>query len=314
MIDSNSKILQITVKTRGKGKLCLELEGKILTIYKKGTDWKLQIPIDQISISQKYYSKLKQIAIPLLILLACALTCLLAALIINFYYKDIAEIFNLMGFSFLIILIVSIPITLTLAIFATTRYAYINAVSIGYDIEFWVPKRKIREINDFLNTIQIRQSDSNNEENIKTNIFPIEFSKSEHKLFPKLLFFLYVSCLPALFLENLKLFFLCFLPLVWYIYKKTTYLSQPKEYRQAVKYYLKGNSNIALKNLHSLITKVQDFIPALLLMIKIYIEQQDYDNALKLTNKIQDINIDLARNIESFIFNCKKIEQQKTTI
>ena len=79
------------------------------------------------------------------------------------------------------------------------------------------------------------------EENAISNTFPIEFSKSEYRLFPKFIAFFYILCLPAIFLENLNLFFLCTLPAIGYISKKIKYLSQPKEFRQAVNTYLKEN-------------------------------------------------------------------------
>ena len=137
----------------------LELQGNVLSFYdpRKGSGGQLQVPVELISVDQKHHSKLKQIVTPLAVLLACAITCFFAAFIVDLYYSETAEIINMIGVGFLIILIIATPITFIMAIFAKTRYAYISVVPMNYNIEFWVPKKEAQQGDEFLDSIHAKQ-------------------------------------------------------------------------------------------------------------------------------------------------------------
>jgi hypothetical protein len=304
--------LELTVNPRSGSKVHLELQGTVLTLTGRrgGSDWQLQVPVELVSVSHKRHSKLKQIVTPLGILLACAAVCFGIAFICSFYYKETADVLGLVTVAFVFLAVIAIPFSLLLVIFEKrTQYAYIDVVPMNYHIEFWVSKKSTEEVKRFFESIRARQLQVG--ESAVPNVFPVSLSDSDYRIFREFIALLYISCLPALFSEKWNLLFLCILPIIWFAWRKWQYLSQPKEYRKAVRGYLKKNAEGALLSLESLLSTQPNYTPALLLMVRIYIEQQQCDKALEVTNKIQECNIDLVRNIQKYIINCKRINQRK---
>lgn len=98
------------------------------------------------------------------------------------------------------------------------------------EIEFWKSKKDAQRIDEFIDQIKQKQKTIEMlfERPTVHNIDTSRFSPLLKSIFP-----IFLSALPALILENRYLFFLLFLPVIWFVYKGILYIRQPLKYRKA---------------------------------------------------------------------------------
>jgi tetratricopeptide (TPR) repeat protein len=122
---------------------------------------------------------------------------------------------------------------------------------------------------------------------------------------------LYLAGLPALIMRRLPLLLLPAAVLVWFAYRQIQYERQPREYRRAMRHYLRGDYDDAIEILEGLRDRLADHIPTYFLLAQAYVRERRFDEAMEVMSCVADDCPDAADLMERNIWLFKRIDQRR---
>jgi hypothetical protein len=288
----------------------LGLEGTILLFGQRqeATDSELQIPVELLTITAgRRFKGARLIGA----LLCMALTIVCASLsyglmgtttgvvhtVLTVFYDGV----TLVGFGASVVLLVMFFFRV-----ATVR---LSIEPNGEVIEFYKHRRQAGEIEAFMEQVHRRQGlvDASLAATAKR---PAGFAK-EHSMLPKLAIWLLLAATPAVITEQRFLLVLPLGVLAWFAYRQIQYRSQPREYRQAVRDYLRGDLDHAIDALQGLRQRLADYVPAYFLLAEVFTRTGRFEEALDTVSHLSEDYPDLARQMQNDIWLFKRIHQRR---
>lgn len=296
----------------------LGLEGTILLFGQRraATDSEMQIPVEQVTISEGRRFEGKR--------LIEALLCLLSSLVLVGVFYGLASRFMDMERPNTVAAVVVLLLLLTLFVagcigfgvflvmfLCKVKTVRLQVVPSGTAIEFYKHGRQAAEIDDFLG--RLRQRQGLVDEPLASLVRrPMGFT-TEHSVLPKLAASLYLSVLPAVVMQRPTLLVLALPVLAWFGYRQVQYQRQPREFRQAVRSYLHGDFEIAIDALQRLQRRLADYVPAHFLLAEVFTRAGRFDEALDVASYLAGDYPDLAQQMQSDIWLFKRIHQRRHT-
>lgn len=294
----------------------LGLEGTILLFGQRqaATDSEMQIPVEQVTISEGRRFEGKR--------LIAALLCLLSQLLLVAGSYGLASRFVDMErpntvaavVVLLLLLVLFVAGCIGFGVFLVMFLCKVKTVRLqvvprGTTIEFYKHAKRAAEIDDFLG--QLRQRQGLVDEPLAALVRrPMGFT-TEHSVLPKLAASLYLSVLPAVVTQRPALLVLALPVLAWFGYRQVQYQRQPREFRQAVRSYICGDFEIAIDALQSLRVRLADYVPAHFLLAEVFTRAGRFEEALDITSDLVADYPDLAQKMQSDIWLFKRIHQRR---
>jgi len=181
--------------------------------------------------------------------------------------------------------------------------------SAGMIIEFYQHRKQAAEIDSFIEQIRLRQSLVSESPATSVNR-PAGFTK-EQSLIPRFAALLWLAGMPALMAHRLPLLVLPTAVLVWFVYRQVQYERQPKEYRRAVRHYLRGDYDDAIAALERLRSRIPDYLPTYFCLVEACIRGDRFEEALEAVSCLASDYPEVARNLETDIWLFKRIHQRR---
>jgi len=288
----------------------LGLEGTILLFGQRqeATDSELQIPVELVTITEGRRFKGARL-IGALLCLALMIVC--GALLYGMMSTATGVIHAILTILYDGVLLVGFAAFLVLLVMFFFRVATVR-LSIepnGEVIEFYKHRRQAVEIDAFVEQIRRRQAlvDASLAAMAKR---PAGFAK-EHSMIPKLAICLLLAATPAVITEQPLLLFLPLGVLAWFAYRQIQYRSQPREYRRAVRDYLRGDLDDAIDALQGLRQRLADYVPAYFLLAEVFTRTGRFEEALDTVSHLSEDYPDLAREMQNDIWLFKRIHQRR---
>lgn len=296
----------------------LGLEGTILLFGQRqaATDSEMQIPVEQVAVSEGRRLKGMRLIAALLSLPATMLAVgLLYGLASR--YMDVERPNTVPAIVVLLLLLVMfvaglVAFVVGLVVFlCKVKTVRLKVVPTGATIEFYKHRKQAGEIDDFLE--QLRQRQGLVDEPLAALVRrPMGFT-TEHSVVPKLAASLYLSVLPAVVTQRPALLVLSLPVLAWFGYQQVQYRRQPREFRQAVRSYLHGDFEIAINALQRLRGRLADYVPAYFLLAEVFTRAGKFEEALDVASCLAADYPDLAEQMQSDIWLFKRIHQRRYT-
>ncbi len=292
----------------------LGLEGTVLLFGQRqgATDSELQIPVELVTVNEDRRFKGSR-------LIAALLSLLLPLLALGLSYgltggfasnEDAAEP-GILGFIALGACLIGLVafFVLLIAFFFRVETVRLTIEPSGTPIEFYKHRRQAGEVDEFV--AQIRQRQTLVSESLaSTAKRPVGFAK-EHSILPKLAAFLWIAAMPAVITEQPLLLILPLGVLGWFAWRQIQYQRQPREYRQAVRSYLRGDLDSAIDALQSLRQRLVDYVPAYFFLAEVFTRTGRFEEALDMASYLSSDYPDLARQMQSDIWLFKRIHQRR---
>jgi len=179
----------------------------------------------------------------------------------------------------------------------------------GMTIEFYKRRRQEAEIDSFVAQIRLRQGLVG--ESLAAPVHrPAGFLK-EHSIIPRLAALLYLTSLPALITGRLPLLILPAAVLIWFAYRQVQYEKQPREYRQALRHYLRGDYDDAIDVLESLRRRTPDYLPTYFCLAEACVRGGRFEEAFQVASCLASDYPDVARRMEADIWLFKRLDQRR---
>ncbi|OHB66200.1 MAG: hypothetical protein A2Y77_14980 [Planctomycetes bacterium RBG_13_62_9] len=295
----------------------LGLEGTILQFGQRqaATDSELLIPVELIAIAEGSRFKGRRLIAALLSLLLPLLLFGLSYTLI-FGFRPTQEAEDTTAFAILTIFLAGMLLAGLIAFFIFLIMFFFRVKTVvlkieptGATIEFYEHRKQAAQIDGFLE--EIRQRQALVHESLAGPINrPAGFTK-EHSVIPRLAGFLWLSLLPAIFTERIPLLVLPGAVLVWFAYRRVQYGRQPREYRQAVRYYLRGDYDGAIDLLESLRRRLPEYLPTYFCLVETSMRAGRFDEAFEMASYLASDYPDVARSMESDIWLFKRIHERR---
>lgn len=295
----------------------LGLEGTILLFDQRqaAIDSELLIPVELVAISEGLRFKGRRLIAALLCLL---LPMLLSGLSFGLFsgFKPTEEVKDTVAFEILIVLLTATLLAVLIAFlillvlfFFRVKTVRLKIEPAGTIIEFYKHDKQAAEIDGFLEQIRLRQDIVNRSPALSVHR-PAGFTK-EQSIVPRLGALLWLSSLPALMTLQIPLLVLPVAVLVWFAYRQVQYERQPKEYRQAIRHYLRGDYDDAIHILESLQCRVPGYLPAYFCLAEACVRGGRFEEALEVVSRLASDYPDVARNMETDIWLFKRVHQRR---
>jgi tetratricopeptide (TPR) repeat protein len=292
----------------------LGMEGTILLFGQRqgATDSELQIPVELVTISEgRRFKGARLIAGLLSLAMATVFGSLfygLATSVVPAENEAVRAILTTLSTGVLLLGVVAFLVLLVMFFFR------VETVRLGIEpsgtvIEFYKHRQQAGEIDEFVEELRRRQglvSDSL----AAAAKRPVGFTQ-EHSVIPKLAAFLWIASMPAIITEKPALFVLPLGVLVWFAYGQVQYRRQPREYRQAVRRYLRGDLDGAIDALQSLRNRLADYVPAYFFLAEVFTRTGRFEEALDMASYLSRDYPDLAQQMQSDIWLFKRIHQRR---
>ncbi len=303
----------------------LGLEGTILLFDQRqaAIDSELLIPVELVAIGAGRRFKGRRLIAALLCLLLPLLFCGVSGGLL-FGRRPMEEVkdtvaFTLLALAFLGLLLLGLVAFSILLVMFFRRVKTVRLQvgpdrsamdgSAGMIIEFYKHRRETAEIDSFLEQIRLRQGLVG--ESLPVSVHrPAGFTK-EHSVVPRLAALLYLASLPALITGRLPLFVLPVAVLVWFTYRRIQYERQPREYRQAIRHYLRGDYDVAIDVLEGLRHRVPGYLPTYFCLVEACVRGGRFEEALQVASCLASDYPDVARRMETDIWLFKRIDQRR---
>jgi hypothetical protein len=295
----------------------LGLEGTVLLFGQRqgALDSELQIPVELVTISEGARFKGRRLIAALLCLLLPMLVLGLVyawlfgtrspeemagapAFVVLNLISGIAFLAGLAGFLVLLVMFLH-----------KVRTVRLRIEPAGNTIEFYKHRGQAGEIDDFVGEMGRRQALVS--ESLAASMRkPMGFSK-EHSVIPRLTAFLWLAVMPAIIMQRMSLLVLPVGVLAWFAYRQVQFRRQPREYRQAVRSYLRDDFDDAIDALQRLRNRLADYIPAYFFLAEVFTRAGRFEEALDVTSRLADDYPDLARQMQNDIWLFKRIHQRR---
>lgn len=292
----------------------LGLEGTILLFGQRqgAMDSELQIPLELVTISEGRRFKGARLIAAFLSLLAGTVYWLVFQAFLGppgragdgmlhatlTVLSDVAFLIGLVAFLALLVMFFFQVTTVRLSIEPS-----------GTKIEFYRHRRRAAEIDGFVQEMRRRQA-LVSESLAAAAKRPAGFTQ-EHSVIPKLAALLWLASMPAIITGKPALLILPLGVLVWFAYRQIQYRRQPREYRQAVRSYLRGDLDSAIDALQSLRSRLADYVPAYFFLAEVFTRTGRFEEALDMASYLSGDYPDLARQMQSDIWLFKRIHQRR---
>jgi len=257
-------------KTSQPNKSRLSLEGTVLIFEEKNKvlESEMQIPVELISISESKRFRGKRLIIALLFPAVSLLFLGFSGLFIKNFLgvpddSIYAKTHLIVTFSIVLLSMVVFFIYLVMFFIRVKTVAFFIAPD-GYKIEFWKSKNDSKKIDELIEQIKQKQA------KVETPFeYPAENSVYTSKYSPvlRIIFIVFLFAIPALTTENMYLFFLVLLPIIWFVYKGMQYINQPGKYRKAMSFYIQKNWDKAISLLNRLKEDYPEYLPTYTLLV-----------------------------------------------
>lgn len=305
-------------KTSNPNKSRLSLEGTVLIFEEKNKvlESEMQIPVELISISEGKRYRGKRLIIALLFPAASLLFLGLSF----FFIKDVLgvpddsiyeKVHLIVVFSIILLSMVAFFIYLVLFFIRVKTVAFFIAPD-GYKIEFWKSKNDSKKIDELIEQINQRQAkvEAPFEHPVRNSVYTSKYSPVL-----RIIIIIFLFAIPALTTENLFLFLLVLLPVIWFVYKGIQYMNQPENYRKAMSFYIQKNWDSAISLLNCLKEDCPEYLPTYPLLVGIYLRTKQFDDALSMAASLPYDYNDLAQDIQTDVWYFKRLyERRKSTL
>jgi hypothetical protein len=295
----------------------LGLEGTILSLDQRqaAIDSELLIPVELVTISEGSRYKGRRLIAAVLCLLLPLLFFVLSCVFV-FGSTPTQEVEGTIAFAILAVLFAGMLLigliaflVLLVMFFFKVKTVRLKIEPTGTRIEFYKHRRQAAEIDSFIE--QIRQRQGLVGESLAAPVNrPAGFTK-EHSIIPRLAALLWLASLPALMTERIPLLILPVAVLVWFAYRQVQYERQPKEYRQAVRHYLRGDYDDAIDTLEGLRSRIPDYLPTYFRLAEACVRGGRFEEALEVVSYLAVDYPEAARNMETDIWLFKRIHQRR---
>ncbi len=295
----------------------LGLEGTILLFDQRqaAIDSERLIPVELVTIVEgSRYNGRRLIAALLSLLLPVVAFGVCCALVFDVrHVKDVegTPAFALLGTIFAVVFLAGLIafVILLVMFFFRVPTVRLQIEPAGAIIEFYKNRRQAGQIDGFLEQMRRRQA-LVAESPAGLVHRPVGFTK-EHSIVPRLAALLWLASLPALLTALVPLLVLPVAVLVWFGYRQIRYLWQPREYRQAVRRYLRGDYDDAIDLLERLRGRIPDYLPTYFCLAEACTRGGRFDEALKATSCLANDYPDVARNMEADIWLFRRIDERR---
>jgi hypothetical protein len=308
----------------GSGNSCLILEGTVL-IYKQKrwfSESKMMIPIESICISEhpRFYKDLLTLSllIPVLVLIVVIIMKFTGEPLIT-YVGEIWYILigGMVFFEFLMLFAFVFNFLFTKKSVCLSYSDTIQDVDIDsegtfenvFKIEFWKKRKDAELIDSFLEQLKRKQLQMEDFRGTRSgHIFGIRNVNPRGILFGRCLFF----SLPAVIFLKYNLIFLVFIPIALHLYSVLKLMKQPKEFRQALKYFKRKKWDEAIELLLHLREQIPDYAPAMFLLLDTYIHAERFDEALSFSSEIPESYIQDSNALNMQLWQWKRMHNRRT--
>jgi tetratricopeptide (TPR) repeat protein len=292
----------------------LGLEGTILLFGQRqgAIDSEMQIPVELVAISESARFKgLRLIAAVLALLLPIAV----AVLSFEWIFQRVDTANTAFGTAFALLFVGVLGasavsfLVLLLLFLQKVKTVRLKIDPVGQTIEFYKHRRQAGEIDAFVEEVRRRQGLVS--ESLAGAVRrPMGFSK-EHSVIPRLTAFVWLALMPAVIMGRASLLILPLGVLAWFAYQQVQYRRQPREYRQAVRSYLRDDLDDAIDALQRLRDRLADYVPAYFFLAEVFTRAGRFEEALDVTSRLADDYPELARQMQNDIWLFKRIHQRR---
>jgi len=295
----------------------LGLEGTILSFDQRqaAIDSELLIPVELVTISEGRRFKGRRLVAALLCLL---LPTLLSGVIWGLFsgWNPTAEIEGTIAAGILAVLSAGILLAgfvaffiLLVMFFFRVKTIRLKIEPVGTTIEFYRHRAQADEIDDFIEQLRLRQGIVSKSP-AALIARPAGFTK-EHSIIPRFAALLWLASLPALMTQSVPLLFLPVGVLVWFAYRQVQFGRQPREYRQAIRHYLRGDYDDAIDTLEGLRSRTPGYLPTYFCLTEACVRGGRFEQALEVVSRLASDYPDVARHMETDIWLFKRIHQRR---
>ena len=303
----------------------LGLEGTILSFDQRqaAIDSELLIPVELVTISEGLRFKGRRLIAALLSLLAPMLFFGVSCILIS-GLRPTEEIEGTSAFAILVLLFAGALFLGLIAFFILLVVFFIRVKTVrlqigpsgaatgepaGITIEFYKHRKQAAQIDSFIEQIRVRQGLVGESPAAQVHR-PAGFTK-EHSILPRLAALLWLASLPAIMIQRTALLVLPVVVLVWFAYRQVQYGRQPKEYRQALRHYLRGDYDDAIDALEGLRCRVPDYLPTYFCLAEACVRGGRFEEALEVASSLASSYPDVAHHMETDIWLFKRIHQRR---
>jgi hypothetical protein len=174
---------------------------------------------------------------------------------------------------------------------------------------FWLSQNNIGDIQELMQEITFRQ-----EKVADTISHPLDFAVAATQEMSWLLTIIIVWGILGI-AERLNFPWLslaAIIPVGYHLFVVIMDLKEPRLYRKALKCLMKEKYDRAKKLAHTLIHNKPEYLPAKLLLMELFIRQEEYADAESLLHEIQDdLNTEMLQETQEGIILRKRLSERK---
>jgi hypothetical protein len=303
----------------------LGLEGTILSFDQRqaAIDSEMLIPVELVTVSEgSRYQGRRLIAALLSLLVPLLLSAVSFGLL--FGSAPTEKVQNTLAFQVLVIVFLGMLLTGLIAFFLLLVMFFLRVKTVrlqirpgssavdesaGMTIEFYNRRKQAAEIDSFLEEIRLRQGLVG--ESLTALVSrPAGFVK-EQSVIPRLAALLWLAGLPAFLMHRVPLLVLPLAVLIWFAYRQVQYERQPREYRQAIRHFLRGDYDRAIDILEHLRRRIPDYLPTYFCLAEACVRGGRFEETLEVMSCLVDDYPDAAHLMERNIWLFKRIDQRR---
>jgi hypothetical protein len=176
-------------------------------------------------------------------------------------------------------------------------------------ITFWADGKQSTELQEIIAEINRRK-----EMVEETMPYPMQFAVGDtiHQPWKRTVILTFLFIIPALITEIPWLLLAGLIPICMHIYSSLMGVKEPREFKQAVRHFLKREWEEARDLVDALIRRSPDYRPARLFMIELKMRLGDFDGAESSLVEIQsDLDTETLQSIQQDIVLRRRIETRK---
>ncbi len=321
MIDGKEIRVQCVGDALRKATLCLHgtvltYRGNILThhgtvLTYRGKKWRdrfsLDIPIELISfIEKKQFNGKRLISAAAILWIPIAVLLTVNILAFSFVEKHVLD--EVAGMMMLISFFPCILYSVfnLVLFFMRQKTITIHIASDDIMFSFWLSQGNIGDIQELMQVITLRQ-----EQVVDTISHPLGFAvEATQEMFWPFTIVLVLGILGIA--EGLNFPWLSITAIIPVGYHLFLVAKEPRLYQKAIKCMTKEKYTRAKELTHVLIQNKPEYLPAKLLLIKIFVRQEDYVGAESILSDIQnDLDTEALHDIQEGIMLCRRLSARK---
>lgn len=194
--------------------------------------------------------------------------------------------------------------------FIRQRTITIHVAPEDMTITFWADNKRNVKLEEIIAEINQRKKMVQD-----TMAYPMRFAVGDtiHQPWKRTVVLTFLFIIPALITEIPWLLLAVLIPICMHIYSTLVGVKEPREFRQALRHFLKREWGEALDLVDGLIRRAPDYRPARLFMIELKLRLGEFDGAEATLAGIQnDLDIETLQTIQQDIVLRRRIAARKT--